>query len=114
MKSSLEIVREKVIAAVPEIAEKRTKISFNGDQKSSTEITVLIRQPSLADVLRAIESTHNWPPYRIGTHGLFVVAKQVSATPDYVSTGIVWDLSRDLSGQSPETLDFLAKVLSDK
>lgn len=67
----------------------------------------------LADVLLAIESTKKWPPYRIGTHGLFFVAKEVSATPGYISTGITWNLKDDnLDHQSEETKQFLIDLLT--
>ena len=69
----------------------------------------------LSDVLLAMESTKKWPPYRIGTHGLFFVASQVSATPRYISTGIQWNLRDDnLDHQSDETKQFLIDLLANE
>lgn len=77
-------------------------------------LRIIGRPIRLVDVLLAMEANKKWPPYRIGTHGLFFVAKEVSPTPMYISTGVMWDMSKDdLTLQSDETISFIHSLLSE-
>lgn len=67
---------------------------------------ILGRDPSLADVLRAIgeAKNHNYE-ISIGTDGGFL---DDESHLNYISK---WNLSKHLSGQSQETLDFIGDLI---
>lgn len=111
---NIENLKKKIQEANPELTQVKCKCCgfFKCDYSTTGCPWYEGRPIRLADVLLAIEARKLWPPYRIGTHGLFFVAKEVSATPRYISTGIQWNLKDDnLDNQSDECKEFLEKLL---
>ncbi len=137
MKSSLEIIRERVVEVVPRImrlefgciftmskGKKVFKfmydsswqenaegfIYFTGDEDLYDEtwkLEVLGREIQLADVLRAIPDRNN-NICHIEADG--TICSRDTTTGMIIVHG-VWNLSKPLSGQSQETWDFLAGIL---
>lgn len=89
--------------------EVRTKMVFWEKEK----FEILGRDPTLADVLRAIDKKRPLPRYwcSVDCEGLFYDLKKDPNRERL--NGIQWNLTENLSGQSEECQKFLAKVLGE-
>lgn len=141
MNETLKLVREKVIAAVPEIMElkfgcevegndgnhrlQHGKVFFNkgrtirvismGVECSliSKEAKIIGRKIELADVMRAIELAPSVVEYNvnINTLGHLEYCGVDGFEENYVKERAFWNLSLPLDHQSPEVWAFLVEVL---
>lgn len=133
--NNLKFVKDKIIEAVPEIMELKfgceilhkpsqktflyhsttdKKDSYNliadqpifGSDWPITDLEILGRPIQLADVILAIQEKPYVVFVTLTKEGDLIVSF-MEATPVHLA----WNLSKDLSGQSPETIDFLYNLL---
>lgn len=79
-------------------------------KEEQEEFEILGRPITLADVLLAIENQYE---YIVAGDGHFLKINWYNELGEmkYEGTGVYWDLRKPLESQSPETLEWLAKLL---
>lgn len=112
-------LQEKIIALVPEF---RNREIFTPTRCPDSKIGCCVAHGTfsyppftLADVLRAIARSGDWEVQGLTGVGAHVAVDArgffLNRYGDCISDGVVWNLSEDLEGQSPETKAFLEKIL---